>query len=145
MKKVLPIIVIRIITVGAASFYGGMKYSQSQVASWGAGGARFSNLTPEERQTRFQGMENSSVIGQRGGSAGGFLRGEILSKDDKSLTVKLSDGGSRIVFFSGSTAITKSASSSADELKIGEEVMVSGSQNADGSFNASAIFASPSF
>ncbi|MDD5290767.1 MAG: DUF5666 domain-containing protein [Patescibacteria group bacterium] len=141
VKKVLPIIILLIVVMGGGAFYGGMKYGQSKspAASWGAGGG-LANLSPAERQARFSQGGAIGAGGQRATQAGGgFASGEILSKDDQSVTVKLNDGGSRIVFLSGSTAITKSASSSAEDLKVGDQIMASGSQNSDGSLAASAI------
>lgn len=141
MSKTLIIIVAIAIVVGAGAFYGGMKYGQSKSSAItrGAGGG-FANLSSEERQARLQQFGATGAGGQRGARAGGeFVTGEILSKDDKSVTVKFSDGGSKIIFLSDSTAITKSASSSVDELKIGDQIMASGSQNSDGSFAANTI------
>lgn len=65
--------------------------------------------------------------------------GEITSKDDKSMTVKLPDGGSRIVFFSDSTAITKSADGTLADLIIGESILINGNQSSDGSIIAQLI------
>lgn len=139
MKKILPIIILLLVVVGAGAFYGGMKYSQSKSPAWGANGG-FANLSSAERQARFQQPGATGAGGQKGMQAGGgFVSGEILSKDEQSVTVKLSDGGSKIVFLSDSTAITKSASSSVDELKVGDQIIASGSQNSDGSFAADNI------
>ena len=136
-KKVIIIILSMAIVVGAGAFYGGMKYSQSKSPAWGANGG-FANLSSAERQARFQGVAGAG--GQREMQASGrVINGEILSKDEQSVTVKFSDGGSKIVFLSGSTAITKSASSSVDELKVGDQIIASGSQNSDGSFAADNI------
>jgi len=145
VKKILPFIIVLIVVVGVGAFYGGMKYDQSKnsAVTRGVGGG-FANLTPEQRQARFQQVGAGGADGTRGMQAGGgFISGEILSKDDKSVTVKLSDGGSKIVFLSDSTAITKSASSSVDELKIGGQIMASGSQNSDGSLTAKTIQQTP--
>jgi hypothetical protein len=82
--------------------------------------------------------------GQGGGAQGtgmmaGFVMGEILSKDATSMTLKLRDGGSKIVLFSPSTTVTKSASSTIESVVVGNSVMVSGKTNADGSVTATNI------
>ncbi len=84
---------------------------------------------------------NGQMSGTRfaGRVGGGFVSGNILSKDDKSLTIKLTDGSSRIVFFGSSTPIIKSVPGSVDDLTTNESVSVSGPANSDGTVNASSI------
>ena len=65
--------------------------------------------------------------------------GEVISADDKSITIKLRDGGSQIIFFTPSTPVTKSVSSSASDVAVGEQVTVSGAKNQDGSISAQSI------
>lgn len=140
MTKALPII-IAIIAVGGISFYGGMKYQQGKAPN-------FQNLSPDQRQQFFQ-QGGAGANGARGartgaipnGARNGFnsVNGEIISKDDKSITVKLRDGGSQIVFLSGSTEIMKSISGSAGDLSVGQNVVASGQKNSDGSVNANTI------
>jgi len=74
--------------------------------------------------------------GQRGAN---FIGGEIIAKDDKSVTVKLPDGGSKILFFSASTEITKSVAGSSEDLQIGQTISANGETNDDGSVNAKTI------
>lgn len=69
----------------------------------------------------------------------GFVNGEIIAKDDKSITLKLRDGGSKIVFFSDSTEITKTAKGLVDDLRTGQQIVVNGNQNPDGSVTAETI------
>lgn len=134
-KWVISLIAAAAIAVGI-SFYGGMKYSDSKIASVkmgqpGTGG-------------RFQGMgaNNSGDVasgGQRPGGrgiSGGFISGQITSKDDKSFTVKSGDGSSRIVFYSDQTSVGKSEKAGASDLAVGQNVMVNGKSSPDGSVSA---------
>ena len=133
MKKIITIIVLTSVIVGGGAFYGGMKYDQSKTAA--------------SRQARFQqlgGQQGAAFAGgaragrmQRAG--GGFVAGEILSKDDKSLTIKLQDGGSKIVLFTSSTPISKSSSGSLEDLSVGSSVSITGTSNQDGSVTAQSI------
>lgn len=133
MKKTLILIVVISAVVGAGSFYGGMKYSQSKSTT--------------DRQARFQqlgGQQGAAFAGAAGAgrgqrAGGGFVAGEIISKDDKSLTVKLQDGGSKIVLFTASTPISKSASGSLEDLSVGSSVSITGTSNQNGSITAQSI------
>jgi hypothetical protein len=130
MKKILPIIIV-IIIVGAGAFYGGMKYQQNKISSQRPS---FQNLSPEQRQQFAQRVGRTGV---------NFLSGEVISKDEKSLTLKLPDGSTKIVFFSGSTQISKATEGTIDDIGIGKQIMVSGDQNPDGSYTARIIQLSP--
>ena len=145
-------ILIVVVVVGGGSFYGGMKYGESK-APQGLTQADFQNLgnlSPQERQQRLQQL-GISGMGSRGGRTGNrngedFLSGEIIAKDEKSVTVKLRDarlpdgqGGSKIVFFSSSTEIAKSVGGLPGDLEIGKTVSVNGSANSDGSIAAVSI------
>ena len=73
------------------------------------------------------------------GRTGGVTSGEVILKDDKSVTVKLSNGGSKIIFFSPTTEVVKSVKGLSEDLIVGEEIIVTGEANADGSLNAKSI------
>lgn len=111
-------------------FFGGMKYQQSKSpAGWMAG-----NL-PNGQMSRF-GNSNAT----RRNSQGGFISGEILNKTSSSFTMRLpNNSGSKIVLYSPSTAIYKSATTTADDLETGKSVMVTGKSNDDGSITAENI------
>lgn len=142
MKKLLPIIVVLLLIVGAGTFYGGMKYEQSKSSTQIQD---LQNLSPEQRQQMFQQARNSgglqdnrrNVVGGQTGEA--FLNGEIISQDDKSITIKLRDGGSKIIFYSDSTEVGKFMSGSPNDLEIGKTITVNGQANSDGSITAQSI------
>ena len=136
MNKTIIIAIVAILVVGSVSFYAGMQYgkSKNQTAS-----GNFANLSPQERQARMQ-PGGGGAGGPRGTRAGAnFATGEIISKDDKSITIKSGDGGSKIVFFSNATQIMKTASSSPAELKVGEQITTNGTANSDGSLTSQSI------
>ncbi len=72
-------------------------------------------------------------------NVGGIISGDIIKKDDQSFTLKLRDGGSKIVWSSSSAEITKMTIAKASDLIIGQGVMVNGPSNSDGSIVAKSI------
>jgi len=128
-KKIITIIAVATV-IGAGAFYGGMKYAESKALS-----DRQQRM--QQFGTNFGGFRLGSGSGQRGGS--GFTAGEIIAKDNKSVTVKLQNGGSKIVFFSDSTEITKSVAGTLGDLEVGKNIIVNGTVNSDGSITAQTI------
>ena len=136
-------IVAIIVVVGGGAFYGGMQYGVSktkaaQVAARGNFGGGAGANGGQRSSVGAQGGQNG---GQRmnGGASGGFANGSIISKDDKSITVKSQDGSSKIIFFSDSTTIGKATSGSVSDLATGQQVMVNGKTNSDGTITAQNI------
>lgn len=128
MKNTNIIITVLLVAiVGGGAFFAGVKYQQGK--------------QPTARQ--FNG-----AAGQRnvmGANRIGFrpVSGEIISSDDKSITVKLNDGNSKIVFLAGNTNINKAAQATKSDLKVGEKVAVTGQENSDGSVIAQNIQLNP--
>ena len=125
--KIILIVAILLIVFCGGGFYAGVKYQQSQRGSF-------------FRQLNGQGSQMNQVRGRMGARP---VAGEIISKDDKSITVKLQDGGSKIVLFSDSTSINKASEGSKDDLKTGEQVAVFGTDNSDDSVTAQNIQLNP--
>ena len=119
-KNIIIGAIVGILVIGGGSFYAGTKFAGT------------SQIGP---QTMGQGGQFR--MGQ--GMGGGITAGQILSKDDTSITVKLSDGGSKIVFTSASTTILKTSEGTMSDLSVGTNVSVQGTANSDGSVNAQSI------
>lgn len=130
-NTILISVVIAII-VGAIGFFGGMQYQKSQRPTNGFGGS---------------GQAGANRGQRNGGGPGGMgnrpVAGEIISSDDKSITVKLQDGSSKIVLLSGSTQINKADTATISDLKTGEKVAVFGTANSDGSVTAQNVQLNP--
>lgn len=135
MKNNLIITVIIGVVAAGVGFFGGTKYQESKQP---VSNRQFGNGS---------GGGGQGGVGQyRGGRAGGGqVVGEIISMDDKSITIKLQDGSSKIVLLSDTTSINKSSAGSKSDLKTGERVGVFGATNSDGSVTAQNIQLNPNF
>ena len=85
-----------------------------------------------------------------GGAGGGFTGGTILSIGNGSLTLQLANStsstattGTKIVLFDTTTQVSEMQSVQASTLTVGQNVMVSGSANSDGSLTATSIQVRP--
>lgn len=136
MKKILPVIIVAVIIIGAGAFYGGLKFADAKKPAAG----QFGEFQAQRGQGAGAGGVNLAMAGRKSvGQGGGQMSGEILSIDDKSVTIKLNDGGSKIAFFSTSTEVSKYTAGSISDLVAGTNVMVLGKANADGSVIAQTI------
>ena len=130
-KNTLSVTILVLLAASAGMFFAGMSYQKSKAAdNSGSQQQQFGTRTGP----RGQGNGNGGA-----GGGGGFASGEVLAKDDQSITIKLSDGGSRIVYFSGSTTVGKMDTGSASDLKTGDQVIANGTPNSDGSIAAQNI------
>ena len=141
-RVLIPIICILIglgVGFGGGYFFRGQQTTRARTG-FGAGAIGASG-TPGGFQ-RFAGGTRSG--GQNGaGARGGAVNGSILSMDAKSLTVKLSDGSTKIVLLSGSTTYSNTASATQGDLKTGSTVAVFGTPNSDGSVTATNVQINP--
>ena len=151
MKRwLLAVVIIIIIAVGVGGFFGGRTMGGGTPSPQEALTV-LSNLTPQEQQQLFQnggglgglfggargGPGGTGVTGGNGG--GGFVSGSIIAEDSNSITVKLADGSTKIVLYSGSTTINVSQTGTASDLAVGKDVTVTGTANSDGSVTATRI------
>ncbi len=135
MDKTKIILGLLIIVVAGGAFFEGMKYQESK--------------SPNQSTGNTVGRTGSGQFGQRNGTgnrAGGrATAGEIINADDKSITVKMADGSSKIVLMNDKTQINKATTATKSDLTTGTRVAVFGSDNTDGSVTAQNIQLNPQF
>lgn len=132
-RKHLLAVLVGILVVGGAAFYGGMTYAKGQTPKLPQGF--------EGQVGQFMGQMGAGAQGTRTG--GGFSSGEIISSDANSITIKLQNGSTQIVLMGTSTEVLKSSESSLSDLSAGTSVVVTGSTNSDGSLTAQSIQVRP--
>jgi len=107
-----------------AGFFGGMQFQKSKLQQ-----------IPEGLTAMGRGQ-----IGLRNGGTGiSQVRGTVLNKDEKSITLKLEENSGKIIIYTDSTLINKTEKGTKDDLKEGEEISVFGQTNSDGSVTADNI------
>ena len=138
-KKTIIILSVAAILLMSLSFYGGILI-----------GTKKSNTTKNTYSNQFNpqnsglmgfgspSAENTRTTGRINGFSGG-ASGEVISKDENSITLKLRDGGSKIVLYSGKTIVSKMASSTIADILVGNQAVVTGVANSDGSISAESI------
>ncbi|HPS21229.1 MAG TPA: DUF5666 domain-containing protein [Candidatus Paceibacterota bacterium] len=82
------------------------------------------------------GMRNGNF---ESGFNSGMFSGEILAKDAMSITLKMKNGGSRIIFLSDKTSVSKSTEGTVQDLEVGKTVSINGTPNSDGSVTAQSV------
>lgn len=122
--------VVWVVVIVVAAFYGGMVYGKSGSPTRGQfGNGQFTGR-----------LDGTTGMGVRGGmNGGGFTAGEIISKDELSITIKMQDGSTKIVLVGSSTQVMKSTTGSSDDLTTGTNVTVTGTANSDGSVTAQSV------
>jgi hypothetical protein len=126
-KGIVIMIIVALVSLGIG-FYGGVQYQLSKGNT-----SRMAGNMPGG----FPGGSGQPGSGKTGGSQP--VSGEITAIDDTSLTVKTQDGSSKIVLFSSSTKVNKTAEGSKSDLVKGEQVMVIGTTSTDGTVTAQTI------
>ena len=127
-KNSLIMTIVVTIVVGALGFYGGTLYQKNKGGSFTPRQFQNGPNRPSGAQAR-----NDPNQGNRP------VSGEIVSIEDNTITIKTQDGSSKIVIYSGSTKVNKTLEGSREDLKVGEQVMVIGSEGTDGTVKAQSV------
>ncbi|PIS21691.1 hypothetical protein COT51_01320 [candidate division WWE3 bacterium CG08_land_8_20_14_0_20_41_15] len=133
MNKNIIISGLLVVAFAAGGFFGGMKYQQSKIGT---------NFRRQFGDNLGQREVNGQVQGQTR-MGGRQTIGEIGSLDDKSITVKMQDGSSKIVILSDTTKYVKASSATKGDFKVGDTVAVFGTTNSDGSLTAENVQLNP--
>jgi len=120
MQKTLIAAVLAAVLAGALGFFGGVTYQKSQATSFGGAG--------------FAGRGNFP----RGAGGANVATGTVIAQDASSITVKGGDGGSKTIFFSATTSVSKQQVLKPTDIKVGDEIGAFG-QAANGGITATMI------
>ena len=133
-NTMMMVAIVLIIVAAVGGFLGGTMYQKNQ-APFGLMGANGGAGRSGNFAGRFA----------QGGANANFrpVRGQILNMDTNSLTVKMTDGSTKLVVLSSKTVYSKSATAALSDLKSGDTVNVVGTQNPDGSVTASDVSINP--
>lgn len=121
-NKIIIFSIVALLIGGGVGFFGGMQYQKNQLPTGNfrtggnAGARRFGN-----------------------GANGSVIRGQVISKDNNSITIKLQDGSTKIVIVGSSAMIAKSTLGTADDIANGNNVTVFGTANSDGTVTAQNV------
>lgn len=140
MKDTILIVIIAVLVAGGGGFFAGSKYqSQQRKGGWPTTTTNQGQLRPGENRKGGWGE------GQGQGNRIGFrpVKGEIIGTDEKSITVKMDDGSSKIILISDTTQIYQAETASREDLTEGTTVSVFGTTNTDGSVSAQNIELNP--
>lgn len=127
-NQILLTVVIALVLAGGG-FFAGMKYQQDKNPF--ASGQLQAKFHRQNDRAGFNGLKP--------------VTGEITSVDDKSITVKMQDGSSKIVILPDGVTISRTENGSKADLKQGVRVGVFGTENPDGSVTAQNIQLNPIF
>ena len=134
----IAVVVVVVIAVAVGGFFGGR-------ATAGGGTPTVQEalqvLQNQGRQGNGNGTGNGFGFPGANGTArgGGAVTGSIIASDATSITVKTADGGTKIVLVSGSTTVSKFSEGTQGDLAVGQNVIVTGTTNSDGSVAATRV------
>lgn len=130
----IAVVVVVVVAVAVGGFFGGRATAGSKTP------------TVQEAMKVLQTQQaNGTTSGTGFTGAGGAARrgnavsGSIIEADSGSITIKTTDGSSKIVLLSSSTVVSKVTEGSLSDLTTGQDVAVTGTTNSDGTVTATRV------
>ncbi|MCR4326610.1 MAG: hypothetical protein NUV52_03070 [Candidatus Roizmanbacteria bacterium] len=130
MKPML--LLVGAVIILSLGFLGGTVYQKNQQPS-GSLGRRSSNF--QSNGVAPSNEESVPPIQQGAGP----VSGSVISKDQTTVTIQLSDGSTKIIVYSDDTQINKLSAGTLADVQTGEKITVMGSTNTDGTVTARTI------
>jgi hypothetical protein len=132
----IAVVAVVVVAVGVGAFFGGRETAGS--------GTPTVEEAMKVLQGQFQqggpGGNGAGFPGGNGAARGGnAVTGSIIASDSSSITVQTPDGSTKIVLVSSSTTVNKSSDGALSDLVAGQNVLVTGTTNTDGSVTATRI------
>jgi hypothetical protein len=143
---IIAIAVVGILAVGGGAFFGGTRYERSRILAdpsvlfrSGAGVAMGAGPGFVMGAPQASGSMATRGDGNGGPMAVGGTMGTILSIEGNTLTLTTPAGATVTVQASDTTLVERNVSGTVADLSVGEQVMVAGPTNEDGSITARSI------
>ena len=125
MKTVIWVVLAAVL-FAAVGFWGGVTYQKTQVSSGFAG------------RSGPGGFGGSSSTGGAGRASANVATGTVMSQDAQSVTIKTADGGSKTLFVSAQTQVSKQQVLTVTDIKVGDQVAAFGTA-ANGGIDARMV------
>jgi hypothetical protein len=125
--KKYGLVLVLCVGVAVLSFFGGAQF----------GVFKYKKKHPINKEVNLiQEGGGVRMVARRNGT---IVSGEVISQDDKSVTITTTSGTSKTIFFSPATRIEKTVEGKTSELVTGKELTVVGVNTSDGAFTATSI------
>jgi hypothetical protein len=138
-NKNMILVAVLVLLVGGGAFGTGYKVGQLKSR------VNFTGRFEDIRNTGGIRNGTGTGMGQKLGGGRGQITGEITALDDKTMTVKMTDGSSKIILMADAMMVNKSVAGSKTDLAVGGKIAVFGATNSDGSVTASSVELDPKF
>jgi hypothetical protein len=137
--QITAVAAVVVIAVGVGCLFGGRAWGTADSDNNGQDRGAGQNWAGGDRPSGMPTDGSGPFAGPGGRNGGNMVSGSIIAVDNTGITVKTSDGSTKIILVSGSASISLVAAGSIADLKTGENVVVTGTTNDDGTVTATNI------
>jgi len=122
------------------------NHLQSSFTTRGSGQLQMNGSAPSTGgRNNPSGQGTGTGVGLKDGSGNDSIFGEVTKIDDSSITVKTTDGSSKIILLSDSTVFSQSTTAAKSDITVGTQIKVDGTTDDNtGSVTGKTIEINPS-